>query len=284
MGDHYVPQHYLRGFSDPPLFSKIWVYEKGSTQKFQSSIKSVANEKQRWPPHVEKYLANKIEAPANFVLDKIRSRQLISQSDKDVLSAYMVVMMQRVDRGLERMKEIAPEIIEQIFTTLEKQIQTDIEKNPSRRDALTKVLHELPILKLKYTAEFPIEIWYQNLTPDGLPQIRAILPQMTWVFFTADKKQPFLTNDNPIVFFEWEGVGKPNSEIVFPISSEIVLWATWRKNIVDNQYATAKEAIIREINRRVVHSATKYVYYSIEADWVVNLVNKKNIRLNRISH
>jgi len=282
MGKHCIPQYYLSGFSDPFAPSKIWVYEKGSKRIFQSNIKNIANEKNRWPQHIEEYLANKIETPANPVLGKIRNRQPISQSDKEILSAYMVGMMQRVDKGLERMKEIAPKIIDQVFDDLEKRILKDIEQNPSKKEKLQAILRNLPNLKSRYKNDFPLEIWYQNLNPKVLPQILAIFPAMTWVFFTSEKGPPFLTSDNPLFFFEWQGMGKPESEITFPISSEITLWATWRKDIKKNQYVAQQEAVIREINRRIASSATRYVYYSMEADWVVNLINRKSWRLNRI--
>lgn len=87
-----------------PTSSNIWVYEKGSNRKFRTAIKTVANENNRWPESTEEYLANNVEAPAQPVLDKIRNRQPITQSEKEVIAAYMVVMLQRVPRGLERTK------------------------------------------------------------------------------------------------------------------------------------------------------------------------------------
>ena len=82
MGQHYIPQYYLEGFTDLPASSNIWVYEKGSSRTFRTAIKTVANENKRWPKSVEAYLANKVEAPAKPVLDKIRNRQPIMQGDK----------------------------------------------------------------------------------------------------------------------------------------------------------------------------------------------------------
>ena len=280
MGQHYIPQYYLEGFTEFPDSSNIWVYEKGGSCIFRTSTKTIANENNRWPESVEVYLANQIEAPAKPVIDKIRSRQSLTQSDKDALSAYMVVMLQRVPRGLERAKEIAPEVREQVFDDIEKEINRLITEYPLKESILQNRLQELASLKLKYENEFPMEIWYQSLTPDALPQIRAVFPAMTWVFLTSDKKQHFLTSDNPIFFFKGMGIGRPESEITFPLSSTITLWATWRN--LKEGYIPAKDACIREINRRTASIATRYVYYSEEAQWVVNLINKKIFRLNRL--
>ncbi len=282
MGQHYIPKYYLEGFTEFPTSSNIWVYEKGSNRIFKTAIKTIANENNRWPKSVEEYLADQIEAPANLVLDRIRNRQPISQIDMDTLSAYMVIMLQRVPKGLERTKTKAPEVLDKVFNDVKAEITRLISEHPSKEAILQKRLQELPSLKLKYENDFPIEVWYQNLKPDALPQIRTILPTMTWVFFTSDKKQPFLTNDNPFFFFEGFGIGRPESEITFPISSTITLWATWHKNVREG-YISAKDHVIREFNRRTASAATKYVYYSEEAQWVVNLINKKNLRLNRLT-
>ena len=189
-------------------------------------------------------------------------------------------MLLRVDRGLERMKTNAPKVLERVFYNVENQLTRLIEVHPSKRNILQQRLQELASLKPKYEKEFPIEIWYELIHSNALPQIRAILPAMTWVFFASNKKQHFLTSNNPVFFFEWLGIGRPESEITFALSSTVALWATWRN--VKEGYIPIKENLIREINRRIVSIATKYVYYSEEAQWVVNLINKKNFRLNRI--
>jgi hypothetical protein len=282
MGDHYIPQYYLSGFSSLNEPSKIWVYEKGSERKYLSTLKNVANENKRWPKEVEKYLANQIETPAKPILQKIRNKKPITRDDKDVLATYIVVMLERVPEGLKRTKEIFPEVKETVFSNVEKDINRLIEENPSKKDILQKHLRELPGLKAKYENEFPKELWYKRISSDALPQVRAVLPTMTWIFLTSGRGQPFLTNDNPVFFFKWLGIGKPESEITFPISSEITLWITWRKNVIDNQYVATKETIVREINRRTAYFATRFVYGSTEANWVINLVNKKGLRLNSI--
>jgi hypothetical protein len=281
MGQHYIPQYYLSGFSDPLKPSNIWVYEKGCNQINMIPIKVVASENKRWPPETESYLANNVENPATPVIKKIRNRELITINEKHTLACYMIIMAKRVPRGLERMKSLAPKVIEDMFNKLQGDILQLIKEYPSKRDALEAKLNELPSLKLQYETEFPVDIWYQNLKPDMSPQLLTILPQMTWIFLTSDRGQPFLTNDNPFFFDEGLGIGKPESEITFPISSDLTLWANWNKNLKEG-YGHAQESIIREINRRTASNATRYVYYSQNAEWVTSLINKRKWRLNRI--
>ncbi len=284
MGDHYIPQYYLKGFSNNPASDGVWVYEKGITRVFTSGIKNVANENHRWPDKTETYLANQIESPANAVLDKIRARQPMTPQDKDILSAYMVVMWKRVDEGLNRQKTLAPKVIEETFGRLHDQILELMKEHPSKASLLENRLQELASLKTKYESEFPIELWYDSITPDTPLQIRALFSAMTWVFLTSGKaQQPFLTSDNPVFFFRDIGIGKSESEITFPVSSTTTLWATWRADLHEG-YLSAQEGAIREINRRTAGNATRYVYYSQNASWVVTLVNRRptDIRVHRL--
>jgi len=282
MGQHFIPQYYLKGFCNPLKPSGIWVYEKGKERFFITSIKSTANEKLRWPEEVEKYLANEIENPANSILDKIRNHQQITTDDKNVLSAYMVVMYQRVDEGLKRRKELAPKVVEETFDHLNKAILGLMNEYPSKSSNLEKSLKELQELKPKYQKEMPKELWFFGITPDTPLQVRFIMRDMTWIFLTTNKSHPFLTNDNPIFFFKDKGIGNPQSEITFPISSTIALWATWNQKAAEG-YMPAKENVIKEINRRTASIATRWVYGSIEEEWVVSLVNKKSWKLKRIA-
>jgi hypothetical protein len=275
MHNHYIPQYYLKGFSNSTSSDNIWVYEKGSTLVANRPIKQVANENHRWPDKTEIYLANQIESPANTVLDKIRSRQSITPQDKDLLSSYIVVMWKRVDQGLKRQKTIAPKIFEDIFNHLHDRILELMKEHPTKISLLENRLLELASLRSKYENEFPIDLWFDSINPETPLQLRLILNTMTWIFLTSDKvQQPFLTNDNPVFYFTDIGIGKPESEITFPISSTTTLWATWRIDLNEG-YLSAKENAIKQINRRTIKNTTRYVYYSQNVDWALTLINKK---------
>jgi hypothetical protein len=281
MGQHYIPQYYLNGFSDPSNSARIWVYEKGARRIFCTTTQNVAKENRRWPEAVEHYLANQIEGPARPVLDRIRNHQPITANDKQAFSDYMLVMVKRVPKGLERMRASFPATREKAFAQLKSDILRLLQEDPSHNSILQQLLEALPRLKARYENEFPMEVWYSTLNLDSLPRVRAILPAMTWVFLTSDKKQPFLTSDNPFFFFEGLGIGRPESQITFPISSGTTLWATWRKDLTEG-YVQAKDADIRKTNRRTASAATRYVYCSQNAQWVATLINKRNLRRNRL--
>ena len=109
MGDHYVPQYYLKGFSKDNG-KNIWVYDKRENREFGTQVKSVGNITDFYSADVEQYLADIIEGPANTVIERVRNQEQISESEKEILSEYMAVMFKRVPRGRERLTEMAPSI------------------------------------------------------------------------------------------------------------------------------------------------------------------------------
>ena len=76
MGDHYVPQYYLKSFSQNNG-KCIWVYDKRKSRKFSTQVNNVGNITGFYSAEVEQYLANTIENPANEVLRKIRNHEEI---------------------------------------------------------------------------------------------------------------------------------------------------------------------------------------------------------------
>lgn len=282
--NHHIPQYYLSGFASSPASDRVWVYEKGSDHVFNPNLTNVATENHRWPKETEEYLTQQIENPANPILDKIRHRQLLTTDDKDKISAYIVVMWRRVDEGLLRTKAIMPEVSADLFRQFRDEISKRVKENPSKADTFQNSLNELTRLENKYKTEFPREFWYKTITAESSLQLKLFLTAMTWVLFTCGNgQQPFLTCDNPVYYFHDIGIGKPQSEITFPISSTTALWATWRIDLEEG-YLSAQEAAIKEINRRTVVNATRYVYYSRNSPWVVTLVNRKptDITLHRL--
>src|SRR5262245_65364574 len=91
MGQHYTPQRYLEGFRDPthPTKPMIWQFDKKHGKWASASIKKVANEPEYYTAQDEILLAQQIERPANQVLDKLRKRHAILDSERTTLVDYI---------------------------------------------------------------------------------------------------------------------------------------------------------------------------------------------------
>jgi len=257
MGHHYIPQYYLKGFtsSDDDM---IWVYEKGGSLKYRANVKIIAQKPNYYSPEVERYLANNIEDPANSVIKKIRDRKKLTQSEKEKLAIYMVVMLKRVPQSKIRMKKNAPFIAQSLQQKWDKEIAKLVLEDPSQTDLFEKRRTEIKANLEKYSKNLPKDFWLELIPPERTPNSVKVIPEMTWLFLTCEKFPAFLTCDNPVFYFQGIGVGKPESEITFPISSNIVLWATWRSDIQEG-YSQIKNQAIKEINRRTATNATRFI-------------------------
>jgi hypothetical protein len=195
----------------------------------------------------------------------------------------MMVMWKRVPAGKVWVKDKSPEIMNPVFERIRNELIELGETHPDKKVIVEKRLRELQEIREYKTDEFLYDIWLQNIPHDKTPQSIDVLSQMTWRFMLAEKDQYFITSDNPLFFFRWMGIGKEQSEVTFPITRNIALWATWRIDISEG-YFPARSQFVKEVNRRTVSIFTEFLYSPYPAEWVRQLANKpkSRIRLNRI--
>jgi hypothetical protein len=281
MRTHYLPKYYLSGFAQDSKSAIIWTYEKGKKEPFAAQLDQVAIEKNLYPKDFEEYLADEIEQPANLVLRKIREGKMISVEDKIVLSRYMTVMLKRVPRGMQRFKEKAPHVIDKLKVEIDSQLAARAEQSPAKAELIKKRREEAQQILQRFKESPPKEAWISAIKPEMTPRVAELLSQMTWQFFVCEKPSAFLTCDNPVFFFECIGIGKAISEVSFPISSYIALWATWRSDLEEG-FFPVNQKWVYEINRRTAKIASRFVFSHKKQAWIVRLVNKKAHKLSRI--
>jgi hypothetical protein len=280
MGDHYVPQYYLKGFSNEDG-KEIWVYDKLDSRVFATQVKSIANENDFYGTTMERYLANTIEGPANTVLKRIRERGEITQSDKMVLSEYIVVMMKRVPEGRSRANELAPSVAEKLAREINDELSIAASEEPEKAQLIEERRAQINEILDRYSSEPPKDIWLGNIPPEKTPRVVEAIATMTWRFLTCDESPAFLASDNPVFYFTGIGVGKPESEVTLPISSHLALWATWRSDLPEGYFPTTRQAV-KEVNRRTASSATRYVFHQREEEWILPFIQKGRWQLHRL--
>jgi len=278
MRNHYLPRKYLKGFTNSTT-SKLWVYTKEG-KVFPSSTNNTAVEKGYYSDDLEQYLADEVENPANDVLEKIRSHHGISNDEKIEFARYLAAMMKRVPRGKERVKNLMPVVTEDVRKEMIRDIDSLTTRFPQAAQKTNDFKNEANRILDKYLHERPDHIWQDVIPPHQTSQTIDALAQMTWQFLTFDKPAIF-TSDNPVFYFEEIGIGKPESELTFPLSSHILLWATWRSDLEEGYFPTTMQAV-KESNRRVAHNATKYIYHAREESWILPFLKKGRWQLNHL--
>lgn len=280
MDNHYLPQYYLRGFCQGSG-QGIWVYDKRESRKFATQIKSIASICDFYPPELEKHLTENVEGPANCVLKKIRNRELLTPTEKITLSIYIAVMWKRVPEGKNRFKEQVPGIATDFQEKLHRQLEEFLAKNPSKEDLVQRRKAEIDDVLDRYSQEPPEEIWHNVIPTDRASQMVEALATMTWRFLTFDEEPAFLTGDNPVFYFSRLGIGRAESELSFPVSSHVTLWATRRIDLTEGYFPATTE-FVKEINRRTASITTRYMFHANDEDWILPFSAKGSWRLNRI--
>ena len=142
------------------------------------------------------------------------------------------------------------------------QILKDAEStNLRKRDFYKQRADEIKEILDRFIQEPPKQVWLAGIAPEMTPRVQEAIRRMTWAFLTFEKGAAFLTCDNPVFFFRAMGIGKPESEISFPISSHIMLWLSWRSDFSEAYYPVT-ERIVKEMNRRTASNASRYVFHS----------------------
>ena len=280
MGYHCLPQYYLRGFCQD-FGRTIWVYDRREARKFATQVKNVANICNLYPPKLERYLSEDIENPANRVLDKIRNRQPLAPSEKITLSSYISVMWRRVPKGKNRFKAQAPRVTAGLREKLHRQLDKTVAKDPSKEDLAQRRKAEIDEVLHMYSREPPEDVWHQVIPAERTPRMIAAVATMTWRFLTFDEGPAFLTCDNPVFFFSHLGVGRAESELSFPVSSHVTLWATRRLDLAEGYFPTTT-ALVKEMNRRTASVTTRNAFHAKDEHWILPFLAKKRWLLNRI--
>lgn len=91
----------------------------------------------------------------------------------------------------------------------------------------------------------------------------------------------FITCDNPVFFFEADGIGREQSELTLAFGSEVALWAN-RTPAVTPEYVAANRQSVLEFNRRCAHNARRFLYSRKEAPWLLEFATKPH-HLRRLS-
>jgi hypothetical protein len=278
MGHHYLPQRYLRHFAHE---QRIWVFDRANKRSFQSAPKSVANECGLYSEEVEAFLNESVETPTHPIFDKILRREQISDSERAALARYITFMWKRVPRGrkraLGRVPESAEETRQEVMAEIDEGVRSGL-IDDVRAASLRRQVEE--IIDREKASPSP-RLWYDSFEPIGGSQVEQVLQSMNWVFLCSDS-QRFFTSDSPVFFFENEGIGRLTSELTFPISDSIALFADWNRTVSD-QYVSANSSLVKKINARTVRNSERFVFAKDNEPWMLPFVSKGSWDVPRLS-
>jgi hypothetical protein len=269
----------LKGFQTKAENDCVYRYEKGSRVAKELPIKVVGSENDLYTPDVEKIITEKYENPANSVLDKLRRFEFPPDQDKILLVNYFLLLNQRTPAKREQTMKMVDEAISKQLEQYEKEKEAAIAEHPSRKGIIEKNFERVKEL-LTTENNLRDQVWQRNLGVNVYPMMLTALMSMNWCFVESPKNDSFVTCDAPFFYTKGIGLAKATSEVFFPVSTRLVLWLNWypmKRNDVE-----ATNAMRNEINKRMVATATRYVFFCAEEDWLKNYCSSEKLEMRHL--
>lgn len=284
MGYHYVPQQYLRGFCVENSDSQIVAYDKKERRFFQTHVKNVAQEGGFYDDETEHQLATCVEDPAKPAIDSLRagSRNLDLQ-DRRHLAFYAAVMLKRVPHSRARARGTLPETVRAVVGRARSQLAEHLNRDEGKADVIAQHLKKIEGLEDKMIDNPPANLLEQINSPwPTVVMVKAIF-EMKWRIVGSEGPQYFITTDNPGFFFSAYGLRSPKSEFVLPLSTNVALVGNWSATAPLFAFiGPIRQPLVRELNRRLISEATRFIFASREEEWMRKLSAKNHHYLSRI--
>ena len=77
-------------------------------------------------------------------------------------------------------------------------------------------------------------------------------------------------------------MARKESELSFPLSTHYALHGSWQQADENPVFIRAEQALVKEMNRRMVSEAERLVFYYQPAAWISKLFKKADLSLNKI--
>jgi hypothetical protein len=263
--NHYTPKKYLLRFADSD--GRVWLHDsKSNTRSRQAGVRVIGNEFGLYSDEVETNLNLQAEIPSHPVFDKIIDGIPLSAEDRAALAKYIIVLWKRVPVAKERSLSRMPVLMDKVHEELMAEIDAMVIDDPAFQEKAVSTRMEVTAYINTLKADPPASLWYDGFGLDEITMSEEALLSMNWVFLRGGNNQ-FLTSDNPVFFFPDEGLGRPQSELTFPISSSIALWAT-RLPRTQGSYMDASLSVVRQINARTAAHSKRFVFSKTNDSWI----------------
>ena len=274
MGQHYVPQNYLKGFSDPERPAMIWISDKSEPahRPKRLPIKAVAQRPDFYTAEAEQWLNKFVEIPAQEQLRQLAAGEHIEGVDRLIVAIYIQVMALRVPFA----RNVLGNMVRDGVADFVAELKSDPNEVPEGMSE--ESFHQL------------LDSWQQGIHENGpslepmrKPWIQRELVDriysMTWRVVGASAPNAFLTGDNPVSFTYETGLLHPEGELTFPISSQAALHASWVPGPTETIFVAGTDFVAQEINRRTAHAAERFLFAANENVQADELANQPPPRL-----
>jgi hypothetical protein len=182
---------------------------------------------------------------------------------KEGMKRYPGSVQSTVDRVQKRLRELATQ-------------------PGADRELLERRILEVADVSKKYQVTPPPEVMDQIRSPWPSDVVMDLVGGMHWHVWRATGEQKFITSDNPAFFFGGYGLGSDESELSFPLSSDLALHGSRVRVGQAFTVLPVPTGHVKELNRRLASTTTRFAFYHKSSPWLVTLLQKERPFLSRI--
>ena len=262
----------------------MWLHDKQSGKSHPAPIDKVAQSKGYYSPEVEEAL-RQVEGPANVVMAKLVNNEMISSTERMQLTLYVAVALKRVPYRRRKALEMFPGVLDNTLKELRAELTQAAAKiePPVDDERLRDRLDEIEnIFRAKFGDAPPEEVVRQIREPWPTPGMLEAIYRMTWRVLIAEGPTGFWTTDNPVFFFESDGIATREAEVSFPLAPTHALHGCWVLAASSSfAFWRAPERFVREVNRRLASTTERLAFSDRLEDWMMPTLQKRNPYLSR---
>jgi len=277
----------------------LWCYDKDTCKVTRASVRNAAVRKLYYSFPAEGGTLDKqsfetalseLEDKAASAIRTLTERRIVSDQSKIDLAQFVALMYTRVPAFRENLQRIWGRWADMMLVGLTHDedrcralmAETQAGK-PAGVPVSPKDMREA-ILQGRLQTSLTLPSTLSDVVYHGISWTQG-LGQMEWVLIAAPPGTEYVTSDNPVCreapdrdarSIENPGLGLPSIEVTFPISCGLALLASWQA--FADTYVTARPTVVREINRRTVMAAQRFVYSPSASDGLLRLVKKHSKR------
>jgi hypothetical protein len=280
LGHHFVPQRYLKGFQAPERPGWIWMYDKLTQTQKLLPIKQVAQAPGFYKEDVERELNEQVEQPGGDVIDRMCRGEPIDEMERRHLTYYLGTMIRRVPIARSRAAKAVPQVLSEAAQEAREWFEEA--SSTGRIDGVTSAarLAEVDAVERRLQQQ-PAQVIDAIETPWPFASMLIAIYSMWWRVLRCAGPSSFLTSDNPAFFFTGYGLGTPQSELILPLRSDLLLHCSWQRGREEG-IQVAGQRLVRSLNRRTAAGAERFVFYHKGEDWVLKAAQNTEPQLDRI--